>query len=642
MPAEAGQPAAARPRAMLIEDLVQLVQEIERPLRVTNLDLAEWSSGPNDACLLGTLVLRCPSLTRLSLARNGLTDEAVFSLASCVRFVQESSGGALRELNLRSNLLSPDGCEAVARSFFPDAAILSEAEPSKPRGPYALDLSLNSGLGDAGAAALAIELKTQGCLGSLVLEGVGLCSAGFASLAVAADSLARLDLSRNAASSAMELAALFTALGAAPSLESLSFSDVMPPRTAGHEAAGSVSPDGFAELLAGALRCQESRIRHLAIAGNGLSGRSVQLVLEAARQGGGSLEHLDLDRNALGASWKGAESRSLVELITWHEQEPAKAPAEPAYWGLRSCSLAGNGLDDAAAALLAEGIRCSASLEVLRLSRNTIRDRGVECLADALKDQRAFLAELQEPLRRSTSPLTCCGDLAEARTVPRCSGVVELQLSRNPIGDRGLEALAEAASAAAEPSAPWGPWGLAELGVEGHGAGNKGQGALREAQKARVQLIQQLLRAISGQCPPTEGGGAPPTLLRVSGLPPLETDEVLLEADLARHWAEHYGLAAWPAQGENNGDEEFRLEQEVRMAVAEREEKNIVPPVDSVEVATREAPGLVTVVADECAESPSWLTRLGLRRDPNAPDALDDWYNEEEPAAKTSPGRKST
>lgn len=631
---------------MSMEDLVQIVQEIERPLRATELDLESWSSGLNDACLLGTLILRCPSLTRLSLARNELTDEAVVSLSTCVHFLQESSGGGLRELNLRGNLLSPDGCEAVARAFFPDGSILPEAEPPKRHGPYALDLSLNPGIGDAGAAALAIELKTQGCLGSLMLEGAGLCSAGFASLAVAADSLAQLDLSKNNAASAMEMAALFAALGSAPSLEALGLSDILPRAPQESAPAGSLSPDGFAELLAGTLRCPYSRIRRLAIAGNGLSGRSAQLILEAMRQGGGRIEELDLDRNSLGASWKGTESRALVELMAWRGQGLMKAPTQVDYWGMRTCCLSGNSLDDAAAALLAEGLRQSAALEVLRLSRNSIRDRGMECLADAVKDQRAMLSGLQEPLRQSAELLAGSGDAAEARQVPRCPGLLELQLGRNPVGDRGLEALAEAVSSAPQLDAPWGPWGLVELGVEGHGGSSRGLRALQQAQKDRVHLMQQLVRAISGQCPPKEGGGAPPMLLRVAGLPGVEPEDEALEADLARHWAEHYGLAAWPTRGAratSSENEEFSLEQEVRMAVAEREAKNVVQPVDSVEVATCDAPGLVTVVApDKNSDSPSWFARLGFKApwggaDPNAPDALDDWYNDEEPTSKTSP-----
>lgn len=632
---------------MSVEALVQLVQEIERPLRVTKLDLEGWSTGTNDACLLGSLLLRCPSLTRLSLARNSLTDEAVFSLASCVRFLQESSGGGLRELNLSGNSLTPDGCEAVARSFFPDASSQQHdaARATARQGPYTLDLSRNPGVGDAGAAALAIELKTQGCLGSLFLEGSGLCSAGFASLAVAADCLVQLDLSGNSATSAVELAALLGCLSVAPSLESLGLSDVLecPATAAGPEPppGGELSPEKLAEMLAGALRRQESRLQRLALAGNKLDGRSLQLLLEAARQGGGRLKELDLDRNCMGASWKGAELRSLIELLTRREPGPPRAPAEESHWGLRTCSLCGNGLDDAAAALLAEGLRQSVGLEVLRLSGNAIRDRGAECLADALKDQRALVASLQEPLRRNTSD----GDLGSADAVPRCSGVAELQIARNALGDGGLEALAVAASSVPSLDAPWGPWGLAVMDIEGNAAGSRGQAALRQAQRARVQLLQQLLRALSGQRPPSEGGGAPPPLLRVGGLPAPDAEEVALEVSLARHWAEHYGPAAWPAgRGECGEGEEFSLEQELRMAVADREAQQVVQPVDTVHVKTSEAPDLVTVNAEKCGDSPSWLSRFGFKSlftDPNAPDALDEWYNEEEPASRASGKAKS-
>jgi len=80
------------------------------------------------------------------------------------------------------------------------------------------------------------------------------------------------------------------------------------------------------------------------------------------------------------------------------------------------------------------------------------------------------------------------------------------------------------------------------------------------------------------------------------------------------------------------------------MAVADREAQQVVQPVDTVHVKTSEAPDLVTVDAEKCGDSPSWLSRFGFKSlftDPNAPDALDEWYNEEEPASRASGKAKS-
>jgi len=616
---------------MSTEALLKRVQELERPLRITKLDLAGWNADGNDPCLLGSLLTRCPSLTRLSLARMALTDDAICCLSTCFKFLQDTSGGQLVKLDLHGNKLSAACCETLARDFFPQVSVpVLESQGAAQSKPYCLDLSQNVSIGDAGAAALAKELKKQGCLGSLLLRDCGITPTGFASLAAAANYYVQLDLAKNQASNAAELNAFFSSLITATNLRALDLSDIL--KAESKMTPKDLSPEQLADFISHSLQGGASKLQRLSLAGNGLKGRGLQLIADAAHGPSGRLEELNLERNRLGDSWKSAEIRSLAELFAWHVPAPAEAVEAPQpFHGLRRCFLCGNNLDDAAAALLAEGLRQSVGLEVLGFAKNAIRDRGIVCLAEALKQQRELLTQLQEPLRQES------GNPEQVHGAPRRCGVIKLDVRDNPVGDEGLEALAEVCTSfKPDQQTLWGPWGLVDLQLNGHQGTCRGAAAIGQAVQARVGLVRMLLQELASSQATREGGGAPPMLLRVDELPPPDPEDVATEASLARYWVESFGDAAWTASDEDEKHGGLSLEEELRALAAERFAEKKGRNVASADLTTSEDPEMVAEVPDDHEDgSPAagFLGRLGagklFKPDETAPDALDDWYNDD-------------
>lgn len=497
-------------------------------MQATDLDLEGWVLEDDNPCVLEPLIMMCPAIRRLSLARNGLVDGALDSLAACLRAIQAGSGGGLTSLDLSGNFLSADACDPLARSFFPENAAAKGLEPAVVSAAcrvYSLDLSQNAGVGDLGAAILAAELKTRRCRGSLHLRGVGLSSAGFAALAAATAYLECLDLAHNQSVCPVGLTALCDGLCVGGMLQVLDLSYILKKTPAEvDDFSSKLSPDRIIQILTVALRHPGIRLRRLAVAGNSLDGERMQLLAEALAEGGSQLAELNLDTNCLGATWMGDEVNDLVRALC------LKRPCSPSAWlagaepydGVRILELCDNGLGDDAVVLIAEGLRQALALEVLRLARNSVGDRGAAALAAALAAQRDLLAEVPSG-----------GSCGRARR----RGVLELQLSTNLVSDGGLEALAGTASTA--PSARRGPWGLEELQLEGHLGSGKGLAAVVRAVGARVALVRALLGELSAG--PVGGGGAaagglPPRLLRTDLLPPPGAEEAYLEASLADRW----------------------------------------------------------------------------------------------------------
>lgn len=598
-----------------------------RPLRVTRLELCDWSLREDDPCRLGSLIVRCPSLTRLSLARNWLTDAAVYTLSGCIKFIQENGGARLRELDLSENLLSAEGCEMISASFFPD--ISGVEQPLKTRVPYMLDLSLND-IGDRGASALAAALAPRECFAQVRLRNACVGSGGIAALAVAGPYLMELDLSGNAVCSVGLEALCAGLIRRAPALHTLDLSHIIVQPCLGRDASNSSSASPYphaedtpetdflserlAQLLIPVLKCSETRLRRLGLAGNGLDGQAAQRLLEALLRGGSSLNELDLDSNHIGATWKGTELRPLVELLE------VRQPKD----GLKVLRLCDNALDDFAAALLAEGVRRGVALETLTLTRNVIGDRGAASLADALKAQRLRLAELDL-------------DLSDALN---CRGVQQLRLDLNPIGDVGLEALAESASTVPTLDAPQGPWGLTELWIAGHHASARGLAALRQAVTARQGLLTLLLKSLSGAEPPKVGAGPPPPMLRVDELQPPSFEDAAVEAHVARHWEEHLEkLDGGNCSGSTETivvdlDEELRAFASECEASARSKERHVF----MAHLPCSEDPELEAEVPEGCDESGmDWWARVRARSvgalsgyQDNAPDALDAFWGTDE------------
>jgi len=423
------------------------------------------------------------------------------------------------------------------------------------------------------------------------------------------------------------LSAFFDALSAATNLRALDLSDIL--KSESNVSPRDLSSEELADFLSRALQGGASKLQRLALAGNGLQGRGVQLVAEAISGPSGRLEELNLDRNQLGDFWKSAELRSLAELFAWHVRaapEVAMEVPEP-FHGLRSCLLCGNNLDDAAVALLAEGLRQSVGLQVLGFAQNAIRDRGIVCLAEALKQQRELLAQLQEQ---------DSGNPEQVHGAPRRCGVIKLDLRDNPMGDVGLEALAEVSTSfKPDQKTLWGPWGLVDLQLSGHQGTNRGTAAIGQAVQARKGLVRMLLQELSGLEAARDGGGAPPMLLRVDEVPSPDPEDMATEASLARYWVESFGAAAWTVCEEEEESRGLSLEEELRAVVAEREGEKNGRIVASADLATTEDPEMVAELPEGHQEgSPSgFFTRLSagklFKPDENAPDALNDWYDDD-------------
>eukprot|EP00928_Gymnodinium_smaydae_P088284 TRINITY_DN72398_c0_g1_i1.p1 TRINITY_DN72398_c0_g1~~TRINITY_DN72398_c0_g1_i1.p1 ORF type:complete len:336 (-),score=101.98 TRINITY_DN72398_c0_g1_i1:254-1261(-) len=320
-----------------------------------------------------------------------------------------------------------------------------------------------------------------------------------------------------------------------------------------------------------------------------------------------------------------------MELLAWRgaAAAPASPPQSP-HGGLRVLGVAGNGLGDAAVALLAEGLRRSAALEVLGLARNAIGDHGCALLSEALREQRAMLkAEASEPAGAGAD-----GDVgAEAKDLGlaggcprRPSGLAELDLSENPLGDAGLEALAEAACEVPRLDAPAGPWGLARLAVAGHRGTSRGVAALRQAAGARLGLLDLLVKAILAAEPPASGGGAPPTLLRVDLLGEPSAEEVRAENNLFRHWEEHFGVPA----ADDTAPADISLDEALRLMVGEGEETpQDIKEVSMVHLPNGEDPEMVEAVP----QRDTWWPELPVFG-ADEPDALDSFWENDEPATE--------
>jgi hypothetical protein len=351
-------------------------------------------------------------------------------------------------------------------------------------------------------------------------------------------------------------------------------------------------------------------LKNLHLAGNSLDSASVYVLTQALRDGGRQLCELDLSDNRIGIVWKGAEMRSLADLLL-----PATSvEGNGKHQGLRRLDLADNSLDDAAIVLLADGLRQSQDLQALSLARNSIKDRGMSCLADALREQRDLLSESHGV------------------------GVLELDVSSNPLGNSGLEALAEVCTSASSSSQPnelgKGPWGLTRLRIENHCASNEGRAAIYRAVKARTDLVQGLLRMLSGHNPPKEGRPQPPKLLRVDEVDEPAYNDLIAETSLARHWEEHFGTSV---VSEPNSPV-WHLQDELRAVEDEHDELQALKESDvyMAHLPSAEDPHMVEEAPT--ARRNSWLPvdlpDLGnissWFADEDAPDALDKFWADED------------
>ncbi|KAK3279063.1 hypothetical protein CYMTET_13037 [Cymbomonas tetramitiformis] len=134
--------------------------------RLRLLVVSSCSIGPEGASLMANALSACTSLARLDLRENGVEETGVVELAKAIgTLAARNPGGGLLDLDLGGNAVGLQGVEALA-----------DSSSSLAR------LSLfNSGLGDAGAAALAKQF-TLGGLPSLTELNLCGCEVGEAGM----------------------------------------------------------------------------------------------------------------------------------------------------------------------------------------------------------------------------------------------------------------------------------------------------------------------------------------------------------------------------------------------------------------------------------------------------------------------------
>jgi hypothetical protein len=137
-------------------------------------------------------------------------------------------------------------------------------------------------------------------------------------------------------------------------------------------------------------------------------------------------------------------------------------------------SLAGEGLDDNDARVLAEELKVNASITTLFLDRNEIGAAGAQAIAEALK-VKASLTELSLGLNQ----IGAAGAQAIAEALKVNASLTKLDLNSNEIGAAGAQVIAEALKVNAS---------LTALDLSNNHIGDAGAQAIAEALKVNASL----------------------------------------------------------------------------------------------------------------------------------------------------------
>ncbi|XP_029921618.1 NACHT, LRR and PYD domains-containing protein 3-like, partial [Myripristis murdjan] len=331
-----------------------------RKARLSDCGLSESSCAS-----LASALKSNPHLTELDLSENLLLDSEVKLLSALV----ESPNCRLETLRLRSCRLSESSCASLA------SALKSNPHLTE------LDLSKNQ-LRDSGVKLLSAGLESPNCsLETLRLRSCSLKESSCASLASALKSnphLTELDLRENQLQ------------------------------------------DSGVELLSAGLESPNCRLKTLRLRSCRLS-KSSCASLASALKSNPHLTELDLSENQL--------QDSGVELLSAGLESPN---CRLETLRLRSCRLS-----ESSCASLASALKSNPHLTELDLSESQLQDSGVELLSAGLESPNCRL----ETLRLSNCSLTrnSCASLASAlKSNPH---LTELDLSKNQLKDSGVELL---------------------------------------------------------------------------------------------------------------------------------------------------------------------------------------------------------
>jgi serine/threonine protein kinase/hemoglobin-like flavoprotein/Ran GTPase-activating protein (RanGAP) involved in mRNA processing and transport len=335
--------------------------------RLRFLGLAGNRIGVRGLQALGQRALR---LHHLDLADNDLRTEGAEILA-------QGAGQELRVLNLRGNLLGPDG-----------AAVLAVSAP--PTHLRDLDLACNA-IGPGGAASLAVS-KNLSQLRRLNLAQNNLGRQGLQLLLASSglESLEVLDLSSNVLGPNGAMA-----LASSPLARRLRVLEIADNR---------IEDAGLAALLG---TPQLTGLSSLGVAQNSLSASGIGLFDGAALQ----VENLDLSDNAIETAGAALLSSAIAQMRVRRLR-------------IRRAALSGSDL----VAILLGGL---GSIIRLDASHNDLGDEGTEALAKVSE-----LIALKELVLDGT--LEGPRGLTALVVSPHMAGVVRLSLNSNNLGDRGV------------------------------------------------------------------------------------------------------------------------------------------------------------------------------------------------------------
>ena len=378
--------------------------------------------------------LACECLLECSRVQESLETRLVCSLG------EHLDMSSLTEVNFMETGIHDAGAAAISIAITGNFSLTS------------LNLGLNS-IGEAGASSLSQALTENSSLTSLDIGGNSIGYAGASSLSqalTANSSLTSLGISGNSIGDA-GASALSQALTANSSLTSLDLN-------------GNSIGDAGATSLSRALTANSSLIS-LYLYSNSI-GDAGASSLSRALTANSSLTSLDLFRNSIGD----AGASSLSQALTANSS-------------LTGLYLGENSICDAGASSLSQGLTANSSLSSLDLSYNSIGEAGACSLSEALTENSSLTS-----LYLSYNSIGDAGASSLSQALTANSSLTSLYLSYNSIGDAGASSLSQALTANSS---------LTSLDLSVNSIGEAGASSLSQALTANSSLTSLDLRVNS-------------------------------------------------------------------------------------------------------------------------------------------------
>ena len=329
-----------------------------------------------------------------------------------------------------------------------------------------------TGMHDAGAAAISMVLTANSSLTSLTLNKNSIGEAGASALSqalTANSSLTTLELRLNNIGNA-GASSLSQALTANSSLTSLDL---------GANSIGDAGVSSLSQALT-----ENSSLTSLDLGANSIGDAGASSLCQALTANS-SLTSLDLGANSIGDAGASALSQalsantSLTSLYLGANSigdagASALSQALSANTSLTSLDLGANSIGDAGASALFQALSANSSLISLHLDENSIGEADVSSLFQALK-ANSSLAILN--LRWNSIGDAGASSLSQALTAN--SSLASLDLSCNSIGETGVSSLSQALRANSS---------LTSLDLGGNLIGDAGASSLSQALTANSSL----------------------------------------------------------------------------------------------------------------------------------------------------------